>query len=220
MAFWTGLFGGKKSSVELGAPLTSLANLRLQIFSEDYEGVRVLDRNAMPVRPLAPGLVQALVEDLGAAERIVEWARLRPFGKSDDDLFELAREQAAANVGRIEHTLIESVQVFACNGFFMSASLLDTFIKQDLKKGILVVPVSSHHWCTHIIQSGITVPPHISMLRLIAGDLARSMKVSRAERLVTDVYWIRPGGRRIERIEMDGDEPVLSLDLAAALEWS
>ena len=32
------------------------------------------------------------------------------------------------------------------------------------------------------------------------------------------VYWIKPGGRDIERVEMDRDEPVLSRELAQTLE--
>jgi len=43
------------------------------------------------------------------------------------------------------------------------------------------------------------------------------MTCTAAETLTTDVYWIKPGGREIERVEMTGDEPVLSRELAAAV---
>jgi hypothetical protein len=219
MGLFTSIFGGKAKTTDLDAPLASLDQVRLQVFSASYFGIRALDTATSALRPLAPGLVMALVEDLGGASRTLTWDKLRAFGKSDDELFELGRRQGAAADRDVATQQIDAVQVFACNGFYLSAKLLHTFIEQPRKKGVLVAPVSSHHWCTHIVQSGVTVPPHVSMVAYLAETVAAEMQATDAERLVTDVYWIRPGGRQMDKIELRGGTPVLSPELERAMQW-
>jgi hypothetical protein len=219
MGLFTSIFGGKAKTTDLDAPLASLDDVRLQVFSTNYFGIRALDPAISALRPLAPGLVMALVQDLGAASRTLTWDQLRAFGKSDDELFDLGRRQGAHADKDVASQQIDAVQTFACNGFYLSAKLLHTFIEKPLKKGVLVAPVSSHHWCTHIIQSGVTVPPHIAMVAYIAEIVAQNMQATDAERLVTDVYWIRPGGRQMDRIALRDGTPVLSPELERAMQW-
>jgi hypothetical protein len=211
MAFSSGQF---KRADPIDAPPVSLSNLRLQIFSERYFGLPLLDRAAFAVRPLAPGLVEAIVDDSGA--RAMRWDVLRSFGKTDQELFELARIQAAAATTDIVSEVIDGIEVAIANGCYLSAKLLDTFLRDDARKGILVAPISWHHWCSHVIGE-LTVPSHLQMMRFLAQSIATQIHVPDAERLGTDVLWIKPGGRHIERIEMDRDEPVLSHELARVL---
>ena len=218
MPIWSGLFGSKRdSNPALERPPVALANLRLQIFREDYVGVKLIDREGCAVRALAPGLVEAIVEDLGGGERTMRWESLRPFGKTNDELFDLARAQGAASTKDVASELLDGIEVMIANSFYLSAFMLDTFRKRELAKGVLVAPISWHHWCAHIIGD-LTVPPHVQMMRFLAQSIASQMTVTDAERLTTNIYWIKPGGRDIERIEMERDEPVLSAELKQTLE--
>jgi hypothetical protein len=217
MAFWSGLFGKRDSKPNIETPPVSIANLRVQVFRDDYVGVKLLDREGCAVRTLAPGLVEAIVEDLGGGERTMRWEYLRSFGKTDDELFDLARAQASTSTTEIASELLDGIEVMIANSFYLSAFMLETFRKRDLKKGVLVAPISWHHWCAHIIGD-LTVAPHVQMMRFLAQSIASQMTVTDAERLTTSIYWIKPGGRVLERIEMDRDEPVLSAELRTTLE--
>src|SRR5687767_2567194 len=115
MAFWSGLFGKRDSDPKLDTPPVTLANLRLQVFSESYFGMQVIDRAGSALRPLAPGLVEAIVEDLGGGERTMRWDYLRSFGKSDAELFALARKQASVANGHVEVKLLDGVSVMVTN---------------------------------------------------------------------------------------------------------
>src|SRR5688572_4923660 len=199
MAFWSGLFGKRDSERDITAPPVSLANLRLQIFSEQYFGMRVIDRAGTALRPLAPGLLEAIVEDVGGGERTLRWEYLRAFGKSDEELFALARAQAAAVEAQVASEVLDGIQVMVANGFYLGAHVLDVAAKSKLEKGAFVAPISWHHWCSHVI-GGMTFAPHIQMMRFLAQSIAQQMKVTDAERLGTDVYWLKPTGQ-LERIE-------------------
>jgi len=195
----------------------SLENIRLQLFREDYAPISLVDRNHVAVRPLAPGLVQAIVEDSGAGERTLQWADLRASGRSDDELFDIARWQTEALDDAIESQTVDNlVQVYISNGFYMSARLLASFVNDELDKGVLFVPLSWHHWCVHIVDD-LTVEPVIPMMELIAHQIAPMMKVADAERLVDDVYWAHPGGRMIERVELVGQGEHRRASLSATL---
>jgi hypothetical protein len=216
MAFWTSLFGKRKGTVDLEAPPQSLAHLRAQVFSEDYFVMKFLDRGKMAMRPLCAGLVEAIVEDLGAGERTVRWENLEHFGKSHDELFALARGQgAAAETGAQSQSVDGDVEVIITNGFYLSAYLLERFAKREQKQGVLFVPLSWHHWCVHIIGP-MTMPQHPMLLGMVAGQIATMMTVTDAERLNQNVYWYKPGGV-IEKLEFVGDMPT-SPELLKALE--
>jgi hypothetical protein len=218
MAFWTSLFGGKKTTVETGTPPSSIASLRLQVFSSDYFGMQVIEKTGSKIarRPLAAGLVEAVVEDLGAGERMVTWDALAHFGKSQDELFEIARRQAAAKETEIASQVIEdNFEVLISNGFYLSAHLLDSFAKRDPKDGVLFVPLSWHHWVVHIINP-MSVAPMVPLLKMIAESVGGMMKVTAAETLNTDVYWYKPSGV-IEKLEIVGDRAT-SPELAKILE--
>jgi hypothetical protein len=214
MAFWSGLFGKRDSEREIETPPVQLSRLRWQVFSERYFGMKVLERDACAVRPLAPGLLEAIVEDLGAGERTLRWEYLRPFGKTDAELFALARSQASLANGAVESSMLDGIQVIACNDFYLGAFLLERYLV-DLEFGAFVAPITWHHWAVHRIDR-MTVVPHIQMMRFLAQSIDAQAKVADAERLGTDVYWLRDG--KLERIDLDRDEPVLSRELARVLE--
>jgi len=217
MAFWTSLFGKRKETIDLAAPPQSISNLRTQVFSEDYFAMKFLDRGKMAMRPLAAGLVEAIVEDLGAGERSVRWENLEHFGKSHDELFALARGQAATAETGVQSQVVDGdVQVMITNGFYLSALLLETFAKREQKKGVLFVPLSWHHWCVHIIGP-MTMPQHPMLLKMVAEQIGSMMKVTDAERLNDNVYWYKPGGV-IEKIAFAGEQPT-SVELLKALEY-
>jgi hypothetical protein len=221
MAFWTSLFGKRKDTVDLGAPPTSTTHLRTQVYSEDYFVMKVLERTnsreGMAMRPLAAGLIEAIVEDIGAGERTMRWKYLEHFGKSHDELFALARGQAAtAETGAQSQTVDGDVEVVITNGFYLSALMLDRFAKRDQKKGVLFVPLSWHHWCVHIIGP-MTMPQHPALLGMVASQIATMMTVTDAERLNQHVYWYKPGGV-IEKLEIVDNE-VTSPELLKALEY-
>jgi hypothetical protein len=203
--------------VELGGTSVPLESLRLQVFSERYFGVKLLDRSVAAVRPLAPGLVQAVVQDTGGGSITVRWEALRKHGKSDDEMFDLARSQAAVfDQDVVSQVVADCVQLMICNGFYLCAKLLDTFINKELKLGALIAPVSWHHWCLHVVGP-MTVAPVASMVHLVAEQTAEMMNVTDAERLGTTVYWVRPGGRVIEPVEVTDDDARLPADLTRAL---
>jgi hypothetical protein len=213
MALWASLFGKRKESVDLEKPPVSTAHLRTQLFRTDYFGVQVIKKTGGSIasRPIAPGMIEAIVEDLGSGERTLRWEDLESLGDRDY-LFTLARQQAAAGETAIESTMVaDSVQVIASNGFYLSAYLLDMFAKRAAKHGILFAPVSWHHWCVHIIQP-MSVAPIVDMMRLVAGDIAKMMKCTDSETLTGDVLWYKPNGV-IEKL--DGSD---NADLAQAFE--
>lgn len=216
MAFWSGLFGKRDSSPEIETPPVAIANLRVQVFRDDYVGMKMIDRQGCAVRTLAPGLVEAIVEDFGGGERTMRWDYLRTLGKTDGELFDLARAQGAAATTEIASEVLDGIEVMIANSFYLSAFMLEMFRTRELKHGVLVAPISWHHWCAHVIGP-MSVAPHVQMMRFLAQSIASQMTVTDAELLTTSIYWIKSGGREIERIEMERDEPVLSPALAQLL---
>ena len=215
MAFWSGWFSRRDSDPELATPPVTLANVRLQIFSERYFGMRMLDRTAACVRPLAPGLIEAIVEDIGGGERTLRWEYLRNFALTDAELFALARAQAARCERDVATEVLDGIDVLVSNGFYLGAHVLESLAARRLAFGALVAPVTWHHWCVHVIDAR-TVAAQIQMMRFLAQSIASQANVADAERLTTDVYWLRPTGQ-LERIAMQHDAPLLPPELARAL---
>lgn len=214
MALWASLFGKRKEPINLEKPPVSTTHLRTQLFRSDYFGVQAIKKSGATIasRSIAPGLIEAIVEDLGSGERTLSWDSLATLGSDRDYLFALARQQAAAAETQIESTMVaDSVQVIASNGFYLSAYLLDMFAKRTAKHGILFVPVSWHHWCVHIIQP-MSVAPIVDMMRLVADDLAKMMTCRDSETLTKDLLWYKPNGV-IEKLH-----GTVSPDLASTFE--
>jgi hypothetical protein len=212
MSLFRSLFGKRAETVDLAQPPTSTAHLRAQVFSRDYFGMKLLKPGATAMRPLAAGLVEAIVEDLGSGSRTLSWDKLRQFGKTDDELFGIARAQAAAaETGAQSQVVEDTIEVIISNGFYLSAMLLEQFRNRDPKRGVLFVPLSWHHWCVHII-GGMSVAPVVPFLHAVARQVGSMMTVTDAERLVGDVFWYKPD-HVIEKI----DPEALSPELASAL---
>ena len=210
MTFWTAFLTKKQAA----ARPVALDYLRSQVFRADCAAIHALDRNVFAVRPLADGLVEALVEDLGGHERVLRWDVVRAFGKSDDELFALARTQAAASACNITPMEVGGgVQVLASNELYLSARLLDNFARSKHRHGVLFAPISWHHWCIHVVQQ-ITVPHTVALISLVAADVNRHqtsgrqtsgrMKVGDFESLTGDLYWYKPTGV-IETLELVGE---------------
>lgn len=218
MTFWTAFFSTKKQAP---ARPVALDYLRSQIFRADCVAMRALDRNVFAIRPLADGLVEALVEDLSDQERVLRWDVVRAFGKSDDDLFALARTQAAASACNITPLEVGGgVQVLASDELYLSARLLDRFARSNHPHGVLFAPISWHHWCIHVVQT-ITVPHTIALIALVAADVNRHqtsgrIRVGDNAALTGDLYWYKPTGV-IEKLELVGqgaDQRATSRELA------
>ncbi len=206
---FSSLFGKRKEST---SPAPALGRLRTQVYSREYFGIQVIEKTRSPIamRPLADGLVEAIVEDLGGGERMMSWNALDELGKPRDELFALGRRQAAAAETGIQSQMLDGgMEVLISNGFYMSAVLLDTMAR-DPGKGMLFVPLSWHHWCLHTIDA-MSVAPHVAMLALVAEKIGEMMQVKDAERLSDAIYWYKPD-HTIVRI---GKE--ITLELAAAL---
>ena len=162
--------------------------MRWQLFSERY---LVVDRRACAVRSLATGLVEAIVED----EEPVRWDRLRNCGMDDDELFTIARAEAAAVAGEITRNVIDGITVCVSTGQYLSAAMLHEM--RLLGNGAFFAPVSRHHWCTHAI-SATTNDAHVQMMQFLAQALSNQLTVRDAARLTSDVYWIQHD--HIERV--------------------
>lgn len=207
MGLWSTLFSTKKEDTDR-APVE--ANLRLQVYRPDCVTLQVLAQNgsldAFAIRPLAPGLVQALVEDIGGKERVLRWEVARSLSKADDALFSLARTQAASTMGdgKVQSMDLDGdVQVMVSNDFYLSAVLLHSFAQANHKHGVLFAPLSWHHWVVHVVQ-GSTVPPTVAMMALIADNVRSQMRVADYELLSGKLYWWKAGGV-IEQLELAGE---------------
>lgn len=218
MGIWTALFSTKK----LEARPPTLDQLRVQVFRGDCIAIRALDKNraAFAIRPLADGLVEAIVEHSGDGERVLRWDVIRAFGKPDDELFALARTQAAATMRDVEKVDLDGgVQVFVSNDFYLSALMLHNFASNDHAHGVLFAPLSWHHWCAHVVQRA-TVAPTVALMELVARSVAEQMQVGDFEALTDDLYWYKPSGE-IERLELVGkgaDRHATSPELVRAMD--
>jgi len=201
MGIWTALFSTKKPEARPPA----LDQLRVQVFRTDCIAIRALakNRDAFAIRPLADGLVEAIVEHCGDGERVLRWDVIRVFGKPDGELFELARARAAAETNDVEKLDLDGgVQVFVSNNFYLSALMLDSFARNQHAHGVLFAPLSWHHWCAHVIQRA-TVAPTVALVELLARSVGEQMHVGDVEALTGDLYWYKPNGE-IERLELVG----------------
>jgi hypothetical protein len=201
MTFWTAFLSPKKQTA---ARPPALEHLRLQVLRAKSVSMRALDRSTFAARPLTDGLVEVLVEDHAAHERVLRWDVVRAFNKPDHELFAIARAQAAT--ATCDVTTMElggGVQVLASNGFYLSALLLDRFARSKHPHGVLFAPISWHHWCIHVVQA-MTVPPTVALMAIVVDDVRRQMRVADYEALTGDVYWSKPGGS-IEKLELVGE---------------
>ena len=198
MTFWTSFF-----SKQTPARPVALENLRWQVFRSGCVAMRALDRSVFAVRPLAD-LVEALVEDHADHERVLRLDVVGAFGKTEDELFAIARTQAAATTRDI--TTMElggGVQVLASDERYLSAVLLERFAHGKHPRGVLFAPISSHHWCIHVVQA-MTVPPTVALMGIVVDDVKRQMRVGDSDALTGDLYWYKPSGV-IEKLELVGD---------------
>jgi len=201
MTFWTSFLPTRKA---VGPRPLAVEHLRVQVFRASCVAMRAVHCRAFAVRPLTDRLVEALVEDHADYERVLRWDVVRAFGKSEDELFAIARTQAAATADDI--TTMElggGVQVLASNGRYLSAGMLERFARDKHPRGVLFAPISSHHWCIHIVQA-ITVPPTVALMGIVVDDVKRQMRVGDSEALTGDLYWYKPGGE-IEKLELVGE---------------
>jgi hypothetical protein len=162
--------------------------MRWQLFSERY---LVVDRRVSAVRTLAPGLVEAIVE----AEHPVKWDRLRACGMTDDQLFALARAEAAAHAGEVTTNVIDGISLSMSTNPYLSAAMLRTLTELD--GGAIAVPVSRYHWCWHALDDS-TCDAHVQMLRFLAQALAGQLTVGASEQIGIDVY--KFDGAHVERV--------------------
>lgn len=184
--------------------MTALSRLRAQVFSTEYFGLKVAVQSGsqLATRDLAPGLVEAIVEDTGGGERLGTWDGLGQPGWSHDELFGIARAQAAAKETEAVTAVIEGdIEVVISNGFYLSAHLLARFARATAD--VLFVPLSWHHWCVHPIGP-MTVAASVAFLSHAAGRIGDMMTVTAAETLSRAVYWYRPD-HRIDRVPIVGD---------------
>ena len=162
--------------------------MRWQLFSERY---LVVDRRVSAARTLAPGLVEAIVE----GENPVKWDRLRACGLSDDELFTIARAEAAAHAGEITTNVIDGISLSISTGAYLSAAMLRTLA--GFPDGAIAVPVSRFHWCWHALDAN-TCDAHVQMMRFLAQALAGQLTVGVAEAIGIDVY--KFAGDSVERM--------------------
>jgi len=202
MAFWATLFSTKK---DIGAP-PALDSLRVQIYRADCTAMEVLRRKSpgmFAVRPLADGLVEALVSQRGDAESVLRWDVVKAFGKSEDELFALGATQAAATTKIVKQDFEYAVQMMASNDFYLSTQLLQSFARGKHAYGVLFAPISWHHWCVHVVQAS-TLQPIIAMMAMISREASAKMRVADYEALTGDLYWYKPSGV-IEKLELAGE---------------
>jgi hypothetical protein len=202
MAFWSTLFSTKKETL----PPPALASLRLQVYRSDCIAMRVLKENSpgmFAVKPLAFGLVEALVEQRATGESVLRWDVARALGKPDNELFALAATQAAATTNTITTDFDFGVQMMASNDFYLSTQLLQSFARAARPHGVLFAPISWHHWCVHVVQAA-TLPPVVAMMMMLARAAQEKMRVAEYEALTGDLYWYKPGGV-IEKLDVVGE---------------
>lgn len=202
MAFWSTLFSTKKET----APPPALDSLRVQVYRSDCVAMRVLDEQSpgtFAVRPLAHGLVEALVAQRPEGESVLRWDVARAFGKRDDELFALGAAQGAATTQVMTSELEFGVEVTISNEFYLSARMLQGFARQDDPYGVLFAPISWHHWCSHVVGN-MTMPPVVAMMMMVAKEVQKGMHVAEYEALTGELYWYRRGGR-IEVLELVGE---------------
>jgi hypothetical protein len=150
-------------------------------------------------RTLAPYLVETIVDD---DDRALTWDELASLGGNSDQLFALAREQAAACANDVKATLVaDYVQVMASSGSYLGAYLLESFRREPRRHGVLFVPVSRHHWCVHALQR-LSTPPLVALMHVVADDVAALMRVNGGA-LPRELYWYKPGGA-IEKVAVTG----------------
>ena len=202
MAFWSTLFSTKQETL----PPPTLASLRVQVYRKDCVAMRVLKESSpgmFAVKPLAYGLIEALVEQRAQGESLLRWDVARALGKSDDELFALAAAQAAATTRTVTSDFDFGVQLMASNDFYLSTQLLQSFARQASPYGVLFAPISWHHWCVHVVGAS-TLPPVVAMMMMLTRSAQEKMRVAEYEALTGDLYWYKPGGV-IEMLELVGD---------------
>jgi hypothetical protein len=201
MAFWSTLFSTKKNP---DLPPLTIQSLRYQVYRSDCTAMRVLDRKNktdFAIRPLADGLVEALVQEIGNTERVLTWDVVNALGK--DDVWMLARTEAASKMTDVKTVDLDGgVQLLAANNFYLSAVLLHSFERARHTHGVLFAPVSWHHWVVHVIQA-MTVPPTVALMKLAAENIQREMTVADYEALTGDLYWYKPNGS-IAKLDVTG----------------
>ena len=202
MAFWATLFSTKKDS----APAPALDTLRTQIYRADCTAMQVLKRKSpgvFAVRPLADGLVEALVSQRGDTESVLRWDVVKAFGKPEDELFALGAAQGAARTKVVTQDFEFAVQMMASNDFYLSALLLQSFARSKHQHGVLFAPISWHHWVVHVVQAS-TLPPIVAMMAMLSREASKGMRVAEYEALTGDLYWYKPDGV-IEKLELAGE---------------
>lgn len=197
MSFWRRLFGGAPAPGREGGAGAWLPQLRAQVFRDTYGPLGVVDEEAVVSRPLAQGLVEALVVSVPGGERTLSRAEARGSGRGDDALFALGRAQAVAaerGAGQVQEVPAAGALAFVSEGFYLSASMLEMLARHQAgEAGVVVAPVSWHHWVMHEVQPGVTSRALLEAFGGFVRDLAAGIEVSDAELLGDQAFWWRGG---------------------------
>lgn len=174
-------------------PGGGLDDLRLQLFRADYAPVRALDPERSLVRPLAPGLLQALVRDAGGLEVTLAREQARASGLDEPALFERARLQSLRAEGHLVHLeALGPLEVAVSDGFFLGACMLALLDSVEGPRGVVAAPVTWHHWVLHRVEP-TTRPAVLDEVARLARRLLGDVEVRDAEVLGERVYWVRQG---------------------------
>ncbi|WP_224364335.1 hypothetical protein [Hyalangium versicolor] len=179
-------------------PATDISSLRLQILSDSYFNSLGLAAGSVVQRRLAEGLLQVLMLDSGGAlERTVTPEMARAWGQTEDELFELGRNHATAADKELVRTqsLVhagESFDVLVSNGFYTGAFVLSALRRLEARPGVILAPVSWHHWVIHSISAGSSLATLQAMSGFVE-SLAGQIRVTAAESLGTNLFWWHEG---------------------------
>lgn len=204
----------------------ALADLRLQLFSEEYLAATNLDRASLVSNRLLDGLHAVLVRDIrDGAEMTVQRGEAKGWRWSDADLLALGRKQAIASdvTGVVVRPLVTeagTLEVAVNNGFYLGACVLGLLEELDVEQGVLVAFVTWHHVVMHKIAAATTHRTVAEMARLVA-TLDSEARVASAERLGITLHWFRRGaGFEAVRLERGEGVPrvVAPADLAVLLD--
>jgi hypothetical protein len=161
-----------------------LAELRLQIFSDDY--LTTLAGSNLIAAPVGEGLRAILVRDIGgAAEITVSRSEASQWGRSDEELLRIGRANAvAADVHSIEFQTVSAggalFEVGVSNGFYLGACILG-ILAEEAGEGAagdcLVCFLSWHHVILHSVVESSRRETVLAMRELI-GTIDASIEVT------------------------------------------
>lgn len=184
---------GLTRSVEAELDLTDLATVRASLRARVYtEGAVLADD--LVCRPLAQGLVEALVADVRGAVRAVPRQVAARWEEPVDDLLDLARRQvledglltcSTLDLGGVQVRALESSSAFTATHVSWLASYVD-----PPPAGMLVALPTRHLVLCAPVQGRAQVLEAAQVLLVNAAELERQGPGG----LSPDLYWWRPQG--------------------------